>query len=801
MRSSAGTIHRRNRGIISMALLAVAIVALCAQQLIGVHAELLRIPLQAHARERSTKELLHVHHRTQQLNGEEKQMATAMSVQQVLSASMANQQQQRLRSVNANASATTKWLHNAMDLAAAGHIPLINFMEFQFYGPIQIGNPSQEIIVCFDTGSSDLWVPSDACQECAGDERFDSTKSTTFRKERDGRFAVQYGSGKVGGKYGHDTVQIAEFVITDAVIGVVNVEEESMAKMKADGLLGMGFDGLATFSDPPLFFSLLQQYPDVDSVFAFYLSPEPNSNGSELHLGGYDEEFMKSIDAEWQLTNVLPQFGLWTFWRIELHSVYIGSNSPSLCPNGCVAFVDSGTSLIGIPSDLYLDFLYDVTSFAQDQGCYCGFVEYGFQCFLCSPQDFPPMRIGVGGEHFYVLQGEDYTLCVGLTCIVLVQPSGQDMWVLGDVFMKRFYSLYDVMKKQVGFACPKNSPLCGLDDGKQDANAARGVAGGNSGGGVLSPFFENSFNLYDMDSHSVLVLFVSGLSLVGSAFVIGSFWHYPQLREKRALSLLFWLSVCNFAYCASVWVAGIALRTSQPAQQQLATNNSVFCMLLMGVQQFTGTAVLGFSGSLALELIRAVRGHQSSAVNYTRVYSVLTWSCAAFCGLFAVLTGVIGFLPDAFGPCRMCYVGDHSSQWARMFLFYFPASVVIFVSLTAVHLVRKQGLAMPVTAGTATQQSQHQVQSVSERRTAKHLLYCTVVTLVVFILPTFVGFLMTFNVFSSSSAWLYLNEVCFYSQGLLNCLVWAFSPSFRSAHHTRGNAANGETTRLVGTGL
>ncbi|GAB9474852.1 Gastricsin, aspartyl protease family a01a [Globisporangium polare] len=807
MRSSARTIHRRgHRGVLSMALLAVMTLAICAQQLLpGAHAEMLRIPLQAHARERSTKELLHVHHRTQKLSGEEKQMKAVMSVQQVLSASMTDQQQQRLRSVDAS-STTTKWLHNAMDLAAAGHIPLINFMEFQFYGPIQIGNPPQEIIVCFDTGSSDLWVPSDACQECAGDERFDSSKSTTFRTERDGRFAVQYGSGRVSGKYGHDTVQIAQFAINDTTLGIVNVEEESMAKMKADGLLGMGFDGLATFSDPPLFFSLLEQFPDVDSVFAFYLSPEPNSNGSELHLGGYDEDFMTSIDAEWQLTNVLPQYGLWTFWRIELHSVYMGSNSPSLCPNGCVAFVDSGTSLIGIPSDLYLDFLYDVTSFAQDQGCYCGFVEYGFQCFLCSPQDFPPMRIGVGGEHFYVLQGEDYTLCVGLTCIVLVQPSGQDMWVLGDVFMKKFYSLYDVNKKQVGFACSKDSPSCGLDDGSQDANnAARGGVGGNSGG-ALSPFFENSFNLYDMDSHSVLVLFISGLSLVGSAFVTGSFWHYPQLREKRALSLLFWLSVCNFVYSVSVWVAGIALRTSQPAQQQqLATNSSVFCVLLMGVQQFTGTAVLGFSGSLALELIRAVRNHHSNAVDYTRVYSVLTWSCAAFCGLFAVLTGVIGFLPDAFGPCRMCYVGGHSPQWARMFLFYFPASVVIFVSMAAMHLVRKQGLSRPVatTQHHQSHMSQHsqQVQSVSERRATKHLLYCTVVTLVVFILPTFVGFLMTFNVFSSSSAWLYLNEICFYSQGLLNCLVWAFSPSFRSAHHARGNAANGEAARLVGTGL
>lgn len=775
-------------------LLMALIVGTTMQAVSGAQAEIMRIPLRAHAKTRSATDLLQVHHRASVGDESELKMAarkeeeeengnvaqdrknpTGMSADQIVSAAVIR----GASSTKRTATSTSSWLHDAQDLAAAGHLPLVNFMEFQFFGPITIGTPPQEIVVCFDTGSSDLWVPGGACKDCAGADRFQSSESKTFVPARDGRFAVQYGSGKVSGRFGHDTVNVAQFNVSNAIVGIVSTEEESMAKMKADGLLGLAFDGLATYSDPPLFFTLLEQYPNLDPVFAFYLSPEPNTNGSELHIGGYDEVYMNSIDAEWQITNVLPQFGLWTFWRVEVHSVHMGDKGSNLCGDGCVAFVDSGTSLIGIPSNLYLDFLYDVTTHAQDRGCYCGFVEYGFQCFLCSSQDFPPMRIGIGGAHFYVLEGADYTLCVGLTCIVLVQPSGQDMWVLGDVFMKRFYSLYDVRKKQIGFACSKGSTLCGLDDGAPDRNSA-GANSAIPSSGALSPFFENSFDLYDMDSHSVLVLFVSGLSLVGSAFIVGSFWHYPHLREKRALSLLFWLSVCNFVYCLSVWVAGIAR-----APQKQTT--SAFCGILMGVQQFTGTAILMFSGCIALELIRAIRGYRASTVDYTRVYYVLTWTSAAFCGLFALLTGVIGFLPDLFGPCRFCFVG-HSPEWARMFLFYFPACVTIFVCFVAVHLVAQ-----------TRQERAMGSQSESDRRSTKHLLSCTLVTLVALVLPTFVGFLMAFNVFASTSMWLYVNEVCFYSQGLLNCLVWAFSPSFRGAYHNRNNAAGGEATRLMGS--
>ena len=168
-----------------------------------------------------------------------------------------------------------------------------DYSNAQYYGVVEIGSPPQEFTVIFDTGSSNLWVPKVNCKNCGywfingGKKKYDEAKSSTFQKDG-GDFHIQYGSGSVEGFFSVDQVTLAD----DIVIAGQKFAEVSDAgglgvgyvMGKFDGILGLGFEGLALGGAETVFKNAIDQKVVKDPVFAFDLGDEKDG---ELTFGGY----------------------------------------------------------------------------------------------------------------------------------------------------------------------------------------------------------------------------------------------------------------------------------------------------------------------------------------------------------------------------------------------------------------------------------------------------------------------------------------------------------------------------------
>jgi len=317
-----------------------------------------------------------------------------------------------------------------------------DYANAQYYGVVKLGSPPQEFQVIYDTGSSNLWVPEKGCINCGykwihgGKNKYDSDASESFVNDGS-EFKIQYGSGAVSGTFVKDTVTLAtDLEVVEQEFAVVH-DAKGMGIGYAfgyfDGILGLGFDELSVGGVETVFHNAIEQGILEKSMFAFYLGDEKDG---ELTFGGYDEDKFVGDDLTWISLSEAA------YWKINIDGVKMRSYS-SKSTN---AIVDSGTSLIAGPTS-------DVKEIAESVGAKS--MITGQFTIDCGIIDAIPAMVWTIDGNDYIIPGKDLVLQSAGTCIfALIGMDFQEpgpKWILGDVFMRKYYTVFDYDGKRVGF--------------------------------------------------------------------------------------------------------------------------------------------------------------------------------------------------------------------------------------------------------------------------------------------------------------------------------------------------------------
>lgn len=324
-----------------------------------------------------------------------------------------------------------------------GHdVPVSNFLNAQYYSDIAIGTPKQEFKVVLDTGSSNLWVPSQDCGSiaCYLHSKYDHSESSTY-KANGSDFEIKYGSGELSGYVSQDTMYIGDLKIEKQDFAEATSEPGlAFAFGRFDGIMGLGYDTISVNGIVPPFYNMINQGLIDEPVFSFYLG-DTNNDGDDsvATFGGIDENAYKGDMVKIPLRRK-------AYWEVDLDSITFGDETAELYKTG--AILDTGTSLIALPSTL-------AELLNKEIGATKGF--NGQYTIDCSARDnLPDLTFTLTGYNF-TIGPYDYILEVQGNCISSFQgfdipePAGP-LVILGDAFLRQWYSVYDLGENAVGLA-------------------------------------------------------------------------------------------------------------------------------------------------------------------------------------------------------------------------------------------------------------------------------------------------------------------------------------------------------------
>ncbi|KAG9312005.1 acid protease [Chiua virens] len=321
---------------------------------------------------------------------------------------------------------------------------------------VGVGEPASTFNLVVDIGTSDTWV---------GARSNNPYKVTSTSKDTGNSVSVGYGVGYFVGEEYLDTVTLSPYlVIKDQSIGVANQSNS----IYGDGIFGLGPIDLTegkvsnTESVPTVTNNLFAQGKILWEAVAIFLAPFAKSGDEgELTFGGVDHSKNTSHFRYAPLTTTSPSS---RSWGVDASAFY-GETAVMQETSG---IIDCGSTLIFFPSDthiLYCRLQMQSTNYQSAIGAvhdsktgflritssqYSALKTLKFTIGSASLQLTPNAQIWPRSLNS-VIGGDPNSIYLNI--VNSGNPSGTGLdFILGLVFLERFYTVLDTTHQRIGFA-------------------------------------------------------------------------------------------------------------------------------------------------------------------------------------------------------------------------------------------------------------------------------------------------------------------------------------------------------------
>ena len=288
-----------------------------------------------------------------------------------------------------------------------------------------------------DTGSSDTWVMGSDCKStaCGTHNTFGDANSDTLKISKT-TFSDIYGTGNVTGVLVTDNVELAGLKVP-LTFGSASSVSDHFDNYPMDGLLALGRPAATTLNTNTFMQALNSAKLLPANLFGVNLQRhEDGTTDGEINFGAPDTS--KFTGQLTYLTTSNDQN-----WEIPVDDVVVGGVPCKLTGN--TAIIDTGTSQLFLPPSqaevLFKNIPGSVQADSETFNIPCDTkttieMQFNGVKFAISPEDYIGAPVS-GGK-----------LCS--STIFGVQVVGETQWLLGDVFLKNVYSVFDSDKARIG---------------------------------------------------------------------------------------------------------------------------------------------------------------------------------------------------------------------------------------------------------------------------------------------------------------------------------------------------------------